>query len=112
MKQRRSRRFDPDRAVRATFDAFVAAVTAQDFAAFRGLHTELAAAALDRERFARNAQRAASGGLRFRLLGATYEGALATVTFEVARQVGTDNERSTDTLTLVRDGERYLIQES
>ncbi|MBN2361322.1 MAG: hypothetical protein JXR83_17850 [Deltaproteobacteria bacterium] len=111
-RQRRGDRFDPERAVQAVFDAFVVAVQAQDFATFSALHTDLAAASLDPELFRRNAARAAEQGLRFQLINVVFEGALAVATFEVTRLRGGDRERSTDELTLLREGDRYLIAES
>jgi hypothetical protein len=112
IRQRRSATFDPDRAVRATFEAFVAAVRAQDFASFCALHTDVAASNLDPELFRRNSARAVSRDLQYKLLSVVFEGALASATFEVTRLMGGDRERSTDTLTLIRDGDSYRIAES
>lgn len=106
-----SRKLDQqDRAVQATFDAFVEAVKGRDFKAYRKLHIEEARDALDSARFEHNCDKAARERWSFALRAIAYEGDVAEARFEVSPDGGGPPDQ--ETLTMVREQKRYLIVES
>lgn len=101
-----------DEAVRKVVQAFVKAVAADDFEAYRRLHTDEVQRELDPKLFARNVARAERHRFKFRLKEIAYEGDVAEAVLDVIPGDGAERHRDELVLVLVRDDDGYKIVES
>ena len=100
------------KAVRDTFDAFVAAVKSADFRSYLGLHVEDAVAEVSEELFVKNSERARQHKFEFDLSNIQFDGRYATVKFTVTPGDGAQEHQDEAEMTMIRNEERWSLYET
>ena len=100
------------KAVRDTFDAFVAAVKSADFRSYLGLHQEDMVGEVSEELFVKNSDKARDHKFEFDLSGIRFDGRYATVSFTVTPGDGAEEHQDEAELTLIRNEERWSLYET